>query len=504
MRTEEIDYAGQMHAPPSISGKQAPRIADHIISLTKNKATILVVFLTFVSSAAAAIWWMPWIYEAQSSVLVRLGREFIYRPEVGQGASSMSVDREAMMRSEIEILRNPSLARGVVEAIGPEHLYPGAGQSLISPRVSPLQAAAQAFANDVRVDQPKDTTVITVAYRHPDPKLAAEAVNRLISLLADRHLALLTDSRTGFYVEQANQLKRSLDAAQMALADFKREHRVSSLDEERSLLLHERATVDSDRRNINNRVAELNSRHDVLQQQLKTTPPTIPLYAETEGRRYTDDAKSQLLTLRIEEKRLLTQFGEKHPSVANVKEQIAMAEKEASKAGPETSTRTRMGRNTVYDAIGSDYVRTVADLGEAVAHETLLAHQSEEIESKIAALDAVETKLRELMRFVDLVEQDYRGALVKLQEARAYDSLDREKVTSLRVIQTAIVPERPVSPNVRLTAALAVVLGLGAGTAVALIRERLRDTVSTPDALERRLGIPVIAKIPYLSPRELT
>jgi capsular exopolysaccharide synthesis family protein len=68
-----------------------------------------------------------------------------------------------------------------------------------------------------------------------------------------------------------------------------------------------------------------------------------------------------------------------------------------------------------------------------------------------------------------------------------------------QVVLTATTPHSPVSPNNLRTGILAFVLGLGLGTGVAFLRERLDDTVRTRQELERRLGAPVLATVPRIS-----
>src|SRR3569833_290206 len=64
-------------------------------------------------------------YAATTSLVVTLGPEYTFRPEAG--ATSMvnsTIDREQMLRTEIEILQSPALQEDVIRAVGLERLYP--------------------------------------------------------------------------------------------------------------------------------------------------------------------------------------------------------------------------------------------------------------------------------------------------------------------------------------------------------------------------------------------
>jgi len=69
---------------------------------------------------------------------------------------------------------------------------------------------------------------------------------------------------------------------------------------------------------------------------------------------------------------------------------------------------------------------------------------------------------------------------------------------NITVIQRAGLPVSPVSPNLKLNLALALLCGLIFNAGLALLLDALGDRVSDPDELERMTGIPVLATVPTL------
>jgi succinoglycan biosynthesis transport protein ExoP len=67
-----------------------------------------------------------------------------------------------------------------------------------------------------------------------------------------------------------------------------------------------------------------------------------------------------------------------------------------------------------------------------------------------------------------------------------------------QIVQRAVEPRSPVSPNKRRDAALALIAGIGLGVGIAFFRERLDDRVKTRQEIERRLDAPVIAVVPKI------
>lgn len=67
---------------------------------------------------------------------------------------------------------------------------------------------------------------------------------------------------------------------------------------------------------------------------------------------------------------------------------------------------------------------------------------------------------------------------------------------NVKVIESAKVPEKPVSPNKRLNMIIAFFLGLMGSIGLAFLLEYLNDTFNSKEETEKVLGLPVIGAIP--------
>ena len=101
----------------------------------KYKRMILTVFLVVAIIGITVALQIPAMYESKANLLVKFGREFMYRPELGDKAASMTVmGREEAMNNEIKILTNQDLMKKVVGVLGVENLYPKLSGGQVSPR----------------------------------------------------------------------------------------------------------------------------------------------------------------------------------------------------------------------------------------------------------------------------------------------------------------------------------------------------------------------------------
>jgi len=64
-------------------------------------------------------------------------------------------------------------------------------------------------------------------------------------------------------------------------------------------------------------------------------------------------------------------------------------------------------------------------------------------------------------------------------------------------VDSALVPQKPASPQLPITLAVSVLLGAAAGIGTAFVRKALDQTVADPEVIERKTGLPVYATIPH-------
>ncbi len=121
-----------------------------------------------------------------------------------------------------------------------------------------------------------------------------------------------------------------------------------------------------------------------------------------------------------------------------------------------------------------------------------------------AERDALESRLRKLpgnelesarrARDVKVANELYLAVLNKVQELKV---VKEGTIGNVRILDSAIVPVKPVSPKKLAVLALSLLLGLAGGVAGAFGKRAFDQGVEDPDALERAIGIAVSASIPH-------
>jgi len=97
------------------------------------------------------------------------------------------------------------------------------------------------------------------------------------------------------------------------------------------------------------------------------------------------------------------------------------------------------------------------------------------------------------------MKEIYEVLLKKNQEAQQAENLERrQKGEQFKVIDPAIVPEKPFSPDVPKILLISLFAGLASGLALAFVREQMDRSFHDADDVEISLGIKVLATIPEI------
>lgn len=476
--------------------KKTGSLRDFMSILFKHKQKILVVFLSTVATVTVGSFLISPTYEAKSSLLVKFGREYIYQPEVGERPQDMRLvplNQEEVINSEIQILTSRDLIEKVITTLGMEKIYPDLVENP-SEEMEPLEMAIQRFRKKLSVEGVKNSNVIQVSFQHKEPKIAASSVNLLIDFFKEKHLQVFSDTRSSFLEQQLVTYEQKLKESENNLESFKQRHKVSSLDEQRSLLLKQRTDLDTSFKNTQNQIKELQQKIASLEKQMQTISESKTLYTETDRYKVIDEAKVKLLTLQLREQELLQNYNESNRLIVNVRKEIKLVKDFLLEQEEAIKGEVKTG-NVVYQEAEKEIIKAKADLSSQEAKETSLKLQLAQLDRAIQNFDLREKDLQNLSREQANNEKNYQTYLHKVEEARISDDMNRQKMANLSVIQAAAVPMKPIKPKKGLNIFLSVILGAVSGLGYAFFSEYTAQGLLTPEDAEKRLNLPVIATI---------
>lgn len=437
---------------------------------------------------------MPPLYEAKSSILVKFGREYLNRPEVGDSQAILSLDQQELINSEIEILKNRDGIERVVSTLTVGELYPDLAKNPGS-KIPPLDAAILRFEKKLSAEGVRKSNVIEVSFRHGNPALASRAVNLLVEYFKEKHLQVFSNPQSSFLKKQLEDYEKNLKSSASTLENYNVRNRIFSLDEQRNLLLRQRTELDTSLKNTQNRIRELQEKVTSLKRKKKSMAEKPPMYTPTERDRIVVETKSRLLNLKIEEQELLRKYREENPMVQNIRKDIRMVTDFLAEQEKDIGSRVETG-NRVFQELELEMFKSEADLNSQVAKEGILSQQLKKLDGEILSLSLTEREQQELRREHSKNERYYQAYVDKLEQARISDELNLRKLANISVIQEATVPKKPVRPRKLVNILLGFFLGVFSGVSASILAEYYAQCFSTPESVERRLGLPVLTSIP--------
>jgi hypothetical protein len=197
----------------------------------------------------------------------------------------------------------------------------------------------------------------------------------------------------------------------------------------------------------------------------------------------------------LEEKRLLATLHESDRRVQNVRQRIALVEGFLDERDRTASEFAVVGKNPVYEELEQDLIVARAKLASEQARLVTLEAQLGELDGDFQTMTTTENTLRRLEREREIQEQNYQTFAARLEESRLSEEMDRRKIVSLSVIEKAAPPRQSIAPNRKVKLAVGVAFGVGLGVLLCFAAHFLRQDVTTPFAVERHLGVPLLVTI---------
>lgn len=489
--------------------------------LARGKWTVLVVFLVVSGAVAYGALSARPLYTAESRLMVRIGREYVYRPEVGRTeVGGRMPNLSEMVNSEVEILSSRDLAEHVVRELGVERLYPRLLDDGVDPDIA-AEIAVGLFRKSASIRPVLESSVIKVGFEHEVPQLAAEAVNRLVERFKDKHIEVFSEERADRLQEQLVSRVSELARAEQALGDFKRHNGVFDLEEQRRLLLDRRERLDQTLQTTEAELAELRLRAGP---EVQVEPPTdasdLPAHLRPEMKeellrqrnelelalrgfepavsdRLVEQASMRLLDLELEESQLLRDFAPTNRKVLSVQAEIqrvrGFLEQAETRAGTfdqaRQAERLARGQDTQAEITRLTreielLVREEERMAQLAAQQSVQALEIKrndllgrlaQVDLEVRALDQQEQPLRRLERELASAETAVQTYRDRLEDARITEELDREKHISVRVIEQAAPPVSPSGLPRNMVLAIGALVGLVAGVGVAVLTDLFRS-----------------------------
>ena len=486
-------------APYSGSGGEwasRPRYtpADFITLMWRDRFLILGVFLTLFLIGVAAALMMKTQYPAHSSVLVRLGQEYVYEPNIGDAGRGAIPTTDQLIQSETEILSSPDLRRRVIEQMGMARVFPSRADAYAkadpAKRQQIMDQAVTAMGGNLKVDAAPDTSVVRLTYSDTDPVRAATVLNKFLDEYLVYRRTVLLDGAEPYLDQQLKTFDRQLQDSDAAYQAFLAANAIDDFDAEKTSLNNLQTSLTDESFRVQARLKEIDGRLGEIGRQIGRISPDINLYHDTNPA-----ASDKLLQLQIERQDLVSRYKPDAQPVQDIDQKIAAMQALQAQGGQTPGAR-RIGVNPVYQTVQTEQLQLNAESASLKERQAALGDQLSQISTRRQKLTELEPQYQGFTRDRDLLQGEIRALMQKKQEAQASQSISQKSNDNIRII------DRPTAPSAgkSLRKPILVLAFLFAGftaLCVGLARVFLRRGFATPSCASRTLDLPVLATAGY-------
>ncbi|MEA2779458.1 MAG: hypothetical protein QOK29_1002 [Rhodospirillaceae bacterium] len=458
----------------------------------RHRGKFLLVFLLFFGTAAAYCLVATPKYKSEARLLVKFAQNQTSRNSSLPSSTifAQQLERKEVVNSQISMMQSKDLLKDVLKSMKIDQVYPSLAASTKPGLLE--DAAMSRFDKDLEVLPEKDAEVIDLSLLNPDPVVAAKTLQQLIDKFISMQSTIYQSQQLPFLQQQLAQARQVLEKSRAAVRSYKIASGISSLDEERTLLLRQQSNAREALTQEISHQQEAEGRYARLEAELKAIPVQVKLSDENDRFKVVDDARGRLAELQAREKELSANYRSDSTTMKELHSQILFAQQQLATMSRESAARVRTGANPVRQQVEIALAQAAGDQYSATAGRVSYETELTRISKRLSDIETQGVRLDELELQQQVDEENFRNMLQQVEDARVADDLNRQRITSIAMVQAPTAPVKPAKPRVPLILAGGLLLGLAGGIAIMLISEMATESFATPDQLEAVAGLAVL------------
>jgi uncharacterized protein involved in exopolysaccharide biosynthesis len=432
--------------------------------------TFLTVFFFITASAVAFSFLVTPVFQSQALLMTTLDR--------AQRQQSQYPDTlRYQLNSQIYIINSEDVLRQAISEFGPQKLFPDLERShswnlmatlssllpsgLAEPaskidnllttenqdeKRSDVDQALMQVKKRLAVNLEKDSQILSLTFRHEDPKIAEQFLSVVVRDFLQRQADLSGNAEApAFFRQEAAQYREEYKSASTAMNDFARKNATYSISQEIELALTRRDATIAALEKTRGSIAEKEAQAATFQNTLTQLRRRISLPGEITGPKQNAPASSS-------------------PSSND-----ALTDANKIPANESPLLLVRVFQETAQSLVNLN--------SEVVGLRSLEKSQSNalaDVERKLSDLSSVEAEFGRLKNQLEQVSKVLENHVARAAEAQMNADWDAsEKLSNVKVAQSATAPTEPVFPPKPLFMTLGAGIGLLGGAAGCVILEAL-------------------------------
>lgn len=469
-------------------------LAEYWRLVLKHRMLILAVFITALVIGTVVTLLTTPLYAATTTIQIDREAARILNVDDASPRESM-ISGEEFFQTQYGLLRSRSLAERVIESEGlatsdafiesmgasvPESGGGAAGRAEV--RRAKVLSLVQA---NLGVAPVRGSRLVQVSFTSPSPQLSTRVANafaeNFIQANLDRKFESSSYARQ-FLEDLIAQTKSKLEDSERQLVAYATQQQIINVNDGSNNPGENQSLSANNLMTLNNALAHARAVKVGAEEKWRQAS-AAPLMNLPEV--FSNPAIQGLVETRVE---LESQYQQKSgiyradfPEMQQLKAQI-----------DELNRQINTVAGGIRDSIRAEYI-------VAANAERSLENQVNELKVDVLDLRDRTIQYNILQREVDTSRTLYDGLLQRYKEVGVTGGVTTNNIS---IVDQASTPSSPSSPKLFINLAIAALFGLGLGILGALVLEALDESLTTPDDVESKLGLPVLGAMPLLAKGE--
>ncbi len=473
--------------------EQIMELKKYLRIIVQKKQIAIVTALSIFTVFVVASFVLPKSYEATTTVLIE--RNVI--TNLMQGiAVTTSIDER------LRVLQYAIKGRSLLENVVRDVDFPinKADQAEVNGLIENLQQKT-----DIRMSR---ENMFTVTYANHDPQIARDYVDTLVkryiqmNIGAKRYEASVANK---FLTDEIKDYKGKIDKVDEEIINIRKAKGIYAGVDEGAII----ADIKGKQERIEDlelQKMELLAKKSRIEKQLKTEKP----YTMTLFSRVGDESMSpenRLIFLQKKLNDLMLKYTDNYPEVVSVKAEIntVRAQLKAQNDGSQEKTGNedelagggeRLSTlNPVYQQLKEELARVENEIAGNEAKQHHYRNQTSAKEADLRSVPLDKKKISDLEKQRDSYKELYQKLIDRLNQSEVANKIEmQDKADTLRIVDPAVVPIRPVSPKKGVLLLMGLLCAIAGGPSLVIILDYMDNTLKSIKSL-REFNVPILATV---------
>ena len=392
---------------------------------------------------------------------------------VGQEANTVDAyDADQFLATQIKLIQSDSVLRPVVQQYHLRNL--GKQSQDVSPERAIRIQRSPVSLGALKVTRPPNTYLLLIAYRSPDPDLAANVANAVANSYLQRTFEIryrATADLSTFMEKQLEELRAKMERSGMALAEFERELNVINPEAKTSILSSRLLQLNTEYTNAETERVKKEAAWQSIQ-----TGTLEAAQVSTQG----ESLKAIEIRLNDATQKfaeVMARVGKNHPDYRKAAAEVA-----------ELQRQYQTARTSIVRRVETEYK-------EAVNRQAMLQKAVAENKAEFDKMNARSFQYQTLKHEADADRGLYEELVRKIREAGINSAFQN---SSIRIADAALPGLSPVYTNTRTNLILALLLSTLLAVGAAVLSDVLDNTIRDPEQARAMLGAEVMGSLPMV------